>query len=293
MLDRRSGLMMNLARTELAELAEFKANTAFELKEAPEATDIALGSYNLDWREADKKDQHFFSETSPLASWIINEAIKQELGEYLLLELDYKSYPFKISALEPYINKSGWIAAEKITISSVEDEDFLLLTAITDEGELLDLDLANKLIMVPCASLSEGTKSNATIELDDAVVRQREVVTKQIDERNAQYFDEETGKLDSWADDLKFGLETEIKQLDKEIKEAKKSASSAMSLASKLEHQKDLRELEQSRNAKRRSLYEAQDKIDEQRDALIKKVEKQLKCTVTITKIFTVQWSLK
>ena len=65
-----------------------------------------------------------------------------------------------------------------------------------------------------------------------------------------------------------------------------------MSLASKLEHQKRLRELEQSRNAKRRSLYEAQDSIDEQRDTLIKKVEKQLQCTVNNTKLFVVRWSL-
>ena len=107
------------------------------------------------------------------------------------------------------------------------------------------------------------------------------------------YFDEETGKLDSWADDLKFGLETEIKQLDKDIKEAKKAATSSISLASKLEYQKKLRELELSRNGKRRSLYEAQDNIDEQRDTLIKKVEKQLQCTVNTVKLFAVKWSLK
>ena len=92
---------------------------------------------------------------------------------------------------------------------------------------------------------------------------------------------------------MKFGLETEIKQIDKDIKEAKKAASASMSLASKLEHQKQLRALEQSRNTKRRSLYEAQDKIDEQRDTLIKKVEQQLKCTMNNTKLFTVKWSLK
>lgn len=265
----------------------------FLTKKAPAATDIPIGTYNLDWREADSRDQHFFSETSLLASWIIDNAKNNELDEGLKLELDYKSYPFKISALEPYINKSGWIAAEKVTISSVEDEDFLLLTAITDDGELLDLDLANKLIVVPCASLAKVNGILPAANLEEAVTKQREAVTVQIDERNAQYFDEETGKLDSWADDLKFGLETEIKQLDKDIKESKKAAASAMSLASKLEHQKSLRDLEQSRNAKRRSLYEAQDKIDEQRDTLIKKVEKQLKCTVTNTKLFTVQWSLR
>ena len=108
-----------------------------------------------------------------------------------------------------------------------------------------------------------------------------------------EIFDEETAKLDSWADDLKFGLETEIKQLDKDIKEAKKSASASMSLAAKLEQQKRLRDLEQSRNAKRRSLYEAQDDIDVQRDTLINKVEKQLQCTVNTVKLFAVKWSLK
>ena len=293
MLDRRSGLMMNLARTELAELAEFKANTFFNLKKKPDATDIAVGTYNLDWREADSKDQHFFAETSPLAAWIIDKAINQELDRNLILELDYKSYPFKISALEPYIGKSGWITAEKITITSVEDEDFLLLTAITADGEILDLDLASRMIMVPCTATSKSNSVTPSNELEIAILQQRDLVTRQIDQRNAQYFDEETGKLDSWADDLKFGLETEIKQLDRDIKEAKKTAASAMSLASKLEHQKHLRDLEQARNAKRRSLYEAQDKIDEQRDTLIKKVEKQLKCTVTNIKLFTVQWSLK
>ena len=130
------------------------------------------------------------------------------------------------------------------------------------------------------------------MQLEKAIAKQRDAVARQLDERNAVYFDEETGKLDSWADDLKFGLETEIKQLDKDIKEAKKAASVSMSLASKLEHQKRLRELEQSRNAKRRSLYEAQDSIDEQRDTLIKKVEKQLQCTVNNTKLFVVRWSL-
>jgi adenine-specific DNA-methyltransferase len=158
---------------------------------------------------------------------------------------------------------------------------------------VLDAELAERLMAIHCPAVSSCQAQIPTAHLDKAIAKQRDAVARQLDERNAVYFDEETGKLDSWADDLKFGLETEIKQLDKDIKEAKKAASVSMSLASKLEHQKKLRELEQSRNAKRRSLYEAQDSIDEQRDTLIKKVEKQLQCTVKNTKLFAVRWSLK
>jgi adenine-specific DNA-methyltransferase len=293
-LDKRSSLLLMLAKTELADIADFEGSgSVFDLSSSPANSGAAVGTYNFDWRAADSKDQHFFAETSPLASWIVSNALGRDLNSSVTLELDYKAYPFKVSTLEPYIGKSGWVAAEKITVSSVEDEDFLAITAITDSGEVLDAELAERLMAIHCPTVSACQSQIPTVQLENVIAMQRDAVARQLDERNAVYFDEETGKLDSWADDLKFGLETEIKQLDKDIKEAKKAASASMSLASKLEHQKKLRELEQSRNAKRRSLYEAQDSIDEQRDTLIKKVEKQLQCTVNNTKLFTVRWSLK
>lgn len=293
-LDKRSSLLLMLAKTELADIASFEASgTVFDLHSSPSSSGAAVGTYNFDWRVADSKDQHFFAETSPLASWVVSNALGRDLDSSVTLELDYNAYPFKVSALEPYIGKSGWVAAEKITVSSVEDEDFLAITAITDSGEVLDAELAERLMAIHCPAISSCQVQMPTAQLDKAITKQRDAVARQLDERNAVYFDEETDKLDSWADDLKFGLETEIKQLDKDIKEAKKAASVSMSLASKLEHQKKLRELEQSRNSKRRSLYEAQDSIDEQRDSLIKKIEKQLQCTVNNTKLFAVRWSLK
>ena len=85
----------------------------------------AVGTYNFDWRAADSKDQHFFAETSPLASWVVSSALGRDLDSSVTLELDYNAYPFKVSALEPYIGKSGWVTAEKITVSSVEDEEVL------------------------------------------------------------------------------------------------------------------------------------------------------------------------
>lgn len=292
-LSKRSNLLLMLAKTELNDVAEFEVGEAvFALHQSPENSGAAVGTYNFDWRAADSKDQHFFAETSPLASWVVSSALGRDLDSSVTLELDYNAYPFKVSALEPYIGKSGWVAAEKITVSSVEDEDFLAITAITDSGEVLDAELAERLMAINCSTVSISQSQIPSAQLDKAIAKQRDAVARQLDERNAVYFDEETGKLDSWADDLKFGLETEIKQLDKDIKEAKKAASVSMSLALKLEHQKKLRELEQSRNAKRRSLYEAQDSIDEQRDTLIKKVEKQLQCTVNNTKLFAVRWSL-
>jgi primosomal protein N'' len=70
--------------------------------------------------------------------------------------------------------------------------------------------------------------------------------------------------------------------LDSEIREARRSASAAVSLAEKLAAQKELKALEQRRSRKRRELYDAQDAIDAQRDDLIAKIERQLQQTHTL-----------
>nr|MCU0721469.1 hypothetical protein [Pirellula sp.] len=100
---------------------------------------------------------------------------------------------------------------------------------------------------------------------------------KEVEQRNMKHFDEEVLKLDHWSDDLKQGLEREIKELDKEIREARKVASLASSLADKLEAQKNIKTLESNRKEKRKRLYEAQDEIDSRRDELIQQIEGQLR----------------
>ena len=108
----------------------------------------------------------------------------------------------------------------------------------------------------------------------------------------SKFFDEEVIKLDHWSDDLKKGLEREIKEIDKEIREARKIAALAASLSDKLKAQKQIKALELKRNKKRRELFDAQDNIDAQRDELIAKIEKQLKHRHSIEQVFTVRWSL-
>jgi adenine-specific DNA-methyltransferase len=115
---------------------------------------------------------------------------------------------------------------------------------------------------------------------------------RQVEERNARFFDEEVLKLDLWSDDLKTGLEREIKDVDRQIREARKAASLAGTLAEKLEMQRAIKTFESTRTAKRRDLYEAQDQIDKHRDELIGRTETQLKQKHTVTPFFTIRWTI-
>jgi adenine-specific DNA-methyltransferase len=126
-------------------------------------------------------------------------------------------------------------------------------------------------------------------------IRQTEVQARleTIDKRNGEFFDEEVLKLDRWSEDLKQGLEREIKEIDKQIREARKTAALAQSLQDKLAEQKVIKALEKTRNIKRRELFDAQDAIDAQREELIANIEKQLKQRRSVQTLFCIRWEVK
>ena len=99
-------------------------------------------------------------------------------------------------------------------------------------------------------------------------------------------------KLDAWADDLKVGLEQELKELDRAIKEVRRTASVAPALEEKLHWQKQQRKLAQRRGQMRRELFARQDEIDDKRNALIADLETQLEQQAETRTLFAIAWEL-
>ena len=104
--------------------------------------------------------------------------------------------------------------------------------------------------------------------------------------------DEEVAKLDRWAQDLKLGLELEIREIDREIRESQAESRLAVTLEEKLRGQRRVRDLERRRNQKRRDLFLAQDRIDEQRQGLIEEIERQLEASEAHETLLVVRWSI-
>jgi len=131
------------------------------------------------------------------------------------------------------------------------------------------------------------------MQLLDTITQLRQTaIQRNISERNARFFEAEADNLDGWADDLKVGLEREIKEIDRQIKEARRAATTALTLEEKLPGQKQIKALEAQRNQKRRSLFDAQDQVDKQREELIAVIEGKLNQTTTMQPLFMLRWVL-
>jgi hypothetical protein len=124
------------------------------------------------------------------------------------------------------------------------------------------------------------------------MVHSQGVILGAIGDRNGRFFEEQIDKLDRWADDLRNGLEFEIKDLDAAIKQANREARLAPSLAAKLDLQRGKADLEARRRNKQRALFDAQDEIEARKSALLGEVEARLKQTVEVVDVFTIGWEV-
>jgi ERCC4-related helicase len=286
--------LMRLAKHELDGVAEFVDTSSFMLNVLPEWVDrtkVPTGLYELPRRTG---EAHLFRINHPLGEAIVSRARSRALPT-VEIEFDYAHHEGRISQVEPLVGQAGWLTASLLSVDALgQSEDHLLLSGVTDGGVSLSNEVSSRLMTVSGAVAAEATLSDATSStLTQALSEQQVGIRRNISERNARFFEAEADKLDGWSDDLKVGLERELKELDRQIKEARRAATVAQTLEEKLAGQRVVKALEAERSAKRRSLFDAQDKIDEQRTELIAQIEGKLEQKIDLQSLFTIRWRLK
>ncbi len=291
-LNRFERMLMQLTQYELNGFAKIENDSSFILNDNPfPGQDIPLGLYELPRRSG---DAHLYRMTHPLASAILDRAKSRDLPPKEI-QFHYSDHEGKVTNLEPFMGKSGWLSLTLLSVESLDQvEDHLLVAAITDEGEPLEEDSAKRLLRIPGYEKDSVSPESFFVErLEQFTANRRSKIQNDISERNMQFYSAEADKLDNWADDVKTGLEREIKELDRQIKEARRVSKVAPTLEEKLAGQKQIKTLESQRNLKRRSLFDAQDDVDKQRDELIALIEGKLTQKTNQSILFTIRWILR
>ncbi len=273
----------------------YKLLRSGEQAPTPTEREIELGRLHPDLMPTEHFDgfRHIYRTNHPFAQQIIRHYKGQELRTAEVIFTLPKDR-VKRASIDHLKGQSGFMTLTKLTINSFEEAEYLILSGITRDNIPLEAEACHRLFDLPAKVDREIIISPEVLyDLHLSTIMVKRKVIKQAEEHNAQYFTTEMDKLQEWADDMNIGLEREIKELEFEIKVAKGNAKKSLSLGEKVSLQRQVKDLEAKRNTKRRGYFEAQDKIEQQKDALLTEIEERLKQEITEEVLFTIRWSLK
>ncbi len=303
-LDRFEGILWQLTRSYFADCADFN-ETEHSFTVHP-TIDKGIISWQRQFPVKYQMISRNRRRTTRLLDGVKPYRIGDPLAQFMLtgltnlevpvseVVLDYTHTPINVTLIKQLVGQSGWLTVEQLTIESFEKEDILLHACVTDGGESVPPDIAEYMLRLRGSEISgtpELPEKMAAL-LDDAIAVQRDEITAVNAERNKAFFEEEMEKLDNWAEDVKTGLERELRDLDAEIKLRKSESKKTSRLEEKVRLQRIIKDLEKSRSEKRLNLYHAQDEVDAKKETLLNKVEAMLDQKIEQKKLFTIKWRI-
>lgn len=297
-INRFEALLWDVTQFMLDGKATFdEASLAFELHSSTQvdnSTSIAAGRYCL--KRSDETSHHYRIR-HPLAVSLLDKAANETL-EPAHIEFDYTNTPRKISVLEPLVGSSGTLLVRKLSVTSLETEDHILIAAVqelagTNDVVPLSIEQSQRLFNLPGTVIHSHSPSEAQLaQVEELYQQRRQKLVSDITDRNGRFFDEEMEKLDRWAADKRTSQREKLREYDDEIDKVKKDSRTARNLQEKIELRKKVKRIESRREEAWKEYDEAKKQIDDQKDGLIDKIEERLKQGTQESTLFKICWSL-
>ncbi len=290
-LDRFNYHLWLVTRAMLRDFAQFdEQEYSFRLHKNPFAGEVIhAGPYRMG---KPVEDVNTYRVGHPLAQHILKQAMDLHTPT-CEVTIQYSGGTKKFSVIEPLVGKSGWLMCGKFSVRALEEEDHILLTGMTENGEVLDTAQMERFFDLPAAQGKELTPSSAVENhLNNLCMIQQKIIIEELGKKNADLFEVEIDKLDHWADDRRTSLKVELEELDESIKEMRKAARLAPNLPDKLEKQQALRKLETKRDEAWRNYDAASRELDKQKDDLLDDISKRLEQNTESNTLFVIHWKL-
>ncbi|MFA5922500.1 MAG: SNF2-related protein [Methylococcaceae bacterium] len=256
--------------------------------------------YDVDWQRADESDAKFFRPNEGLGKDLIEQA-KNKLDalnrDTTAVELVFEYHAQRdgqYSYLKELIGQSGELILEKLVLKTTNQTiEHLLLAACTTTGEVLDQETIDRLLELPVQKSIPDATLTQTVLLENQLKSLETDNVKAAEKDNEHYYDEETEKLDRWAEDRRIALDIRIKQLDQEIKEARKASRQLPTLQEKMQAKKILKQRERERDQLMLDYHEEKKKIEAEEDRLIAVIEAALEMNQQRKRLFAIRWQLR
>ena len=276
------------------------SNYSFLLQEAINGISHTGPYYMLDTSNEIKKSEskqqggELYRANHPLAQYVITEAKNIEVTPNDTLILDYSHSGKRITPLADLVGLEGYISVDLLSMETAETIDYWAVAMITKQGDVIEPELIEHIWSIP-----SSVELTDTIFPEKVVAQLEQIKNSQINELTEQtkkealnLFDEQVDKLDTWAEDMKLGLEREIQDLNRTIRLMKSEARRADSIEARLAAQREIKASEALLKRKRADLFAEHDRIEEQKDQLTDNLEKLLSLRSEKQNLFTLRWKM-
>lgn len=229
---------------------------------------------------------------SPLGEEIIDKAKQRDLKQTkLIFDLTHNKY--KISMLNKYKGKRGFLKATKVSIQSYDLEEYVVITALTNDYKIIDAEVATKLFSLEATTNTRANiDTNDTNKLEYEYRKQKNTILKENEATNQTYFKNQSIKLYKWAESELGSIQKELKDTKAKLNELGRQAAATESVGEHLAIQVQIKDQERKRRNKQREIFDIEEQIEEQRDELIEQLKKKKEQTTTAKELFTIQWEI-
>lgn len=258
--------------------------------------DYAGHTYTTAWPVADEQGWEFFRlSDGTLAQEMVRDALARTHQDQVLhLTFRPAEYPFGLLVdVANLKGQSGWLRATKVTVEQNEAaKQRILLSGITDSGERLEPETADRMLRVP---VDERPASEMPDEVRIGIVEddQLEEFKRETNEENARWLEEEEKRLDNYARDVEVEIDAQIDALEAEVKDLQRQRRAPeLSMEEKLRIGREIKKREGEMDDLKLSKFERRRAIRKEVSEKMDRIAESLSSRPKIEHLFTLRWTV-
>ena len=276
----------------LANRATFYPETKTFVLSDPPLPDIRAGRYSYD-RKENSGELLPYRPNSPLGEWVLDEAKKLDTP-YAQVTFDISSYQGRISVVEQLKGKSGYLRLDRLVLKSIDAQEFLLFSALTDDGSVVEAETIAKLFDI------SATDCDFSLSIPDALSSRlaanasqyAKATANKVGEANNAHFIQATERLKRWSDDQIAAASLKVDVLKAKKEEIERGIRHAQTLDEQEPLQRELDKIRREIRKARHEIDAVEDETDAKRNQLLASLQRKLVPEISRETLFTIHWSI-
>ena len=209
------------------------------------------------------------------------------------IQFDISNYPYQLKEIKALLGKKGYLSVGKICIESFENEEYLILSAITEDGHYISKEACEKLFRLSTKTTNNIFISDKCILMNKANYEtQKDAIINDSLNRNNIILRNEINKIDEWANDKISGIQLRVEMLREQRKELQKQADYCTNAVEKISLENEINKISKTIKRLWLELADSEDEVEKKRKEIITKLKAESMKKITECIIFEVPFEV-